>query len=115
MWNNQKKKKCFPLSQTFFFYHIFIVHKKVHSSSNSNSFSDKTPTGHVATCPPSIFYSGGDSVATCHDGALNTRGMGHMTQVGALSRSGLSPYHTGSGGMIRNWAEHHLGTKLKNF
>ena len=26
-----------------FFYHIFIVHKKVHSSSNSNSFSDKRP------------------------------------------------------------------------
>ena len=99
----------------YFFFHIFIVHKKVHSSSNSNNFSDKTPPGHVATCPPSIFYSGGDSVATCHDGALHTRGMGHMTQVGALSRTGLSPYHTRSGGMIRNWAEHHLGTELKNF
>ena len=69
----------------------------------------------MATCPPSIFYSSGDSVATCHAGALNTRGMGHMTQVGALSRTGLSPYHTRSDGMIRKWAEHHLGTKLKKF
>ena len=100
----------------FFFYHIFIVHKKVHSSSNSNSFLIRH---HQGMWPPALqpyfFFSGGDSVATCHDGALNTRGMGHMAQAGAPPGTGLSPYHTRSGGMIRNWAEHQLGTKLKNF
>ena len=63
------------------FLSYLIVHKKVHTFGNSNSFfSDKTPPQHVATCRPSIFYFGGDSVATCHDSALHARGMGHIIQ-----------------------------------
>ena len=59
--------------------------------SSDGYFSDKTPPRHVAICPTLLFYSGGDSVAICHDGALHTRGVGHMTQTGALSRMDLFP------------------------
>ena len=91
---------------SFFFIFLMSIKRYVHSISNSNSFSDKTPPQHVAIYPPSIFYSGGDSVFTCHDGALYTRGMDHMTQAGALSRTDLSPWYTRSGtGQRTTWSQ----------